>query len=263
MAKVGWIDTHTHLAYHEKDKLSENLKYARDHHVSDVVAIALDWDEYTFHQSLRSSNQDITIHLTLGAHPAEVYKWNHERFNACLAQIKKADIIALGEIGLDYYWDKQHHDLQKERFIAQINLANELELPILVHCRDAFADCLAILQAHPPQYHGIMHCFSGSEEMAKEFLKVGMDISFAGPLTFKNASELKIIAQSVPLDRLHIETDAPYLTPHPYRGKRNQTGYVHYVGAELSKIKNIAESDVKNQLALNFERLFSKKLTKF
>lgn len=263
MAKIGWIDTHTHLAYHEREKISENIKYAYDHHVNHIVAIALDSNEYAFHKTIKSMSKDVTIHLTLGAHPAEVYKWSNERFLHCLDHIKTAEIIAIGEIGLDYYWDKIHHNIQKERFIAQIKLANELGLPILVHCRDAFDECLAILQAHPPQFHGIMHCFSGNKDIANEFLKIGMDISLAGPLTFKNATTLKEVAQSIPIERLHIETDAPYMTPHPYRGKRNQTGYVHFVGEELSKIKNMTESDVKSQLSLNFNRLFSNKLTKF
>lgn len=259
MAKIGWIDTHTHLVYHDQQHLQEHLEYAVHHGVSDVVAIALEKSEWLAHEKMKLISPHLRIHTTLGGHPAEVFKWSEERFNAFMKQLSSVDIVAVGEIGLDFYWDKDHHELQKQRFIAQIELANERKLPILVHCRDAFEACLKILQNHPPKYHGIMHCYSGSKEMALEFLKVGMDISLAGPLTFKNAITPKEVADIVPLDRLHIETDAPYLTPHPFRGKRNHTGYVHYVGEELSRIKNMNESDVKNQLALNFQRIFTKK----
>ena len=259
MAKIGWIDTHTHLVYHDQETLHDSLNYAFEHDVVDVVAIALEKHEHEAHQKLQHNFSNIRLHLTLGGHPAEVFKWSEARFEKFMHDLRHIDIVAIGEIGLDYYWDKEHHELQKQRFIAQIELANERGLPILVHCRDAFADCLAILQSHPPHYQGIMHCYSGSAQMAHEFLKIGMDISLAGPLTFKNAKTPKEVAMSVPLDRLHIETDAPYLTPHPFRGKRNHTGYVHYVGEELSRIKNMNESDVKNQLALNFRRIFIKK----
>lgn len=259
MAQVGWIDTHTHLAYHDQAHLSEQLQYAYEHGVREIVAISLDESEYHKHQSMAKEYPFIRIHTTCGAHPADVYKWSEEKYTSFIKQLAKLDVVAIGEIGLDYYWDKEHHELQKKRFIDQINLANDRQLPILVHCRDAFEDCLSILKQHPPLKGGIMHCYSGSKEMAVEFLKVGMDISLAGPLTFKNAKVPKEVASLVPLDRLHIETDAPYLTPHPFRGQRNHTGLVHYVGEELSRIKYMNESDVKNQLALNFERIFVKK----
>ena len=258
MAKVGWIDTHTHLAYHEVDKLDENIAYALDHDIQDIVSIALTEEEYNFHTILSDRYHRLRIHSTCGAHPADVYKWSEIKFNSFIKKLETMNIVGIGEIGLDYYWDKNHHELQKERFIEQIKLANKIKLPVLVHCRDAFEDCLKILQTHTPEYQGIMHCYSGSVEMAAEFLKIGMDISLAGPLTFTNAKGPKEIAKIVPLERLHIETDAPYLTPHPFRGKKNQTGYVHFVGEELSRIKNMAESDVKNQLGLNFKRIFFK-----
>lgn len=258
MAKIGWIDTHTHLAYHEEEKLDENIAYAAEHDIQDIVAIALTKEEYVFHTSLKERYKSVRIHTTCGAHPAEVYKWSEDEFITFMNDLETMDIIAIGEIGLDYYWDKEHHELQKQRFIQQIKLANKRKLPILIHCRDAFEDCLKILQEHTPEYHGIMHCYSGSSEMALEFLRVGMDISLAGPLTFTNAKVPKEVARIVPLERLHIETDAPYLTPHPFRGKKNQTGYVHFVGEELSRIKNLNESDVKNQLGLNFKRILVK-----
>jgi TatD DNase family protein len=259
MAKIGWIDTHTHLVYHDQEQLQAVFEYAKEHGISDIVAIALEKSELVAHNKMKEQTSLVRIHTTLGGHPAEVFKWSEERFNAFMKNLETVDIVAVGEIGLDFYWDKDHHELQKQRFIAQIDLANRRGLPILVHCRDAFGACLEILKQHPPKYHGIMHCYSGSAEMALEFLKVGMDISLAGPLTFKNAKEPKEVAKIVPLDHLHIETDAPYLTPHPFRGKRNQTGFVHFVGEELSSIKNMHESDVINQLGLNFDRIFGKK----
>ena len=165
-------------------------------------------------------------------------------------------MVALGEIGLDYYWVSDNKEKQKELFIRQIQLANQLQLPILVHMRDATQDTIEILKQNP--CIGIMHCYSGSAETSKILLKMGFYLSFAGPLTFKNAKDAPEVCRQAPIDRIFVETDAPYLTPHPFRGKENEPAYVHLTFEKVCEIKEIDSQILMDQMKENYRRLFTK-----
>ena len=180
------------------------------------------------------------VYGMLGIHPSEVKDWNDNIRNKIIEYAKNPKIVAIGEIGLDYYWDKSFNELQKEIFIKQIKLANELNLPISIHDRDAHKDTFDILKEYNKSSKVVMHCFSGSVEFAKECIKEGFYIALGGVVTFKNAIKTKEVAKAIPLEKLLLETDAPYLTPVPFRGKENQPAYIKYVAEEIAQIREIS-----------------------
>lgn len=162
--------------------------------------------------------------------------------------------MALGEIGLDYYWEEVPHEKQKDIFIKQIEIAKKYQKPIVIHARDAYEDTYNILKQ--TAHYGIMHCYSGSVEMAKRYIDIGFEISLAGPVTFKNAKVPKEVAQSIDIEHLMIETDCPYLTPHPFRGKLNEPANVVYIAQEIAKLKNMEIEDVARITTFNAKKMF-------
>ena len=194
------------------------------------------------------------IYCACGVHPEEVdgLPENYIDILRNMAQNKKC--VAIGEIGLDYYWRQDNKELQKKVFEEQILLAKELALPIIVHDREAHEDTLAILKKHKPK--GVLHCFSGSVETAKEILKLGMYIGLGGAVTFKNAKKPVEVAEMLPLDRLLLETDCPYMAPVPMRGKRNYSAYIEYVAEKIAEIKGIDPQTVTDQATENTKTLF-------
>lgn len=171
-----------------------------------------------------------------------------------ITQNKK--VVAVGEIGLDYYWNIENKELQKEAFIKQIELANEMELPIVIHSRDASIDTIEILKEKTVNKKGIFHCCQLNQEMIKQALKLGFYISFAGPITFKNSKNAKECVRLVPLDRILIETDSPYLTPEPYRGKRNDSTNVIYVAKKIAEFKSLSVEEVAKSTYENAMKIF-------
>ena len=165
-------------------------------------------------------------------------------------------VVAIGEIGLDYYWDNESHDLQKEWFVRQLNLARELNLPVLIHSREAAADTMEIMKEYASGLRGVIHCYSYSAEMAKEYVKMGYYIGIGGVVTFKNAKKLKQVVQEIPLESIVLETDCPYLAPVPYRGKRNSSLYLPYVAEEIAALKGAAAEDVVLQTEENARKLY-------
>ena len=165
-------------------------------------------------------------------------------------------LVAIGEIGLDYYWHKENKELQKQAFIKQIELANKLNLPIVIHSRDASIDTIDILTKNPVNKKGIFHCCQPNQEMVRQALELGFYISFAGPITFKNAKNSVDVVKMVPLDRILIETDSPYLTPEPHRGKRNDSRNVKYVAQKISEIKNVNIEEIAKITYENANRIF-------
>ena len=164
--------------------------------------------------------------------------------------------MAIGEIGLDYYWDFAPKDVQQIVFKEQIQMAKKLQMPIIIHNRDAHQDIYRILKEEgTEQIGGIMHSFSGSFEMAMECINLGFYISFSGPVTFKNAKKPKEVASKIPLDRLLIETDSPYLTPEPYRGKRNESSYVKYIAEKIAELRNMELAEIKRITSQNALRI--------
>lgn len=200
------------------------------------------------------------VYCAIGVHPSDVETLDIEEVISQLKELYKTSnkIKAIGEIGLDKYWVKEEEIIskQKEFFIRQIELANELKLPIIIHDRDAHEDTLKILKEHPPLYGGVMHCFSGSVEYLKEILSLGLYIGLDGPVTYKNAITPKEVAKVVPLDRLLVETDSPYLTPVPYRGKINYPHYVKNVIEEICRIRSINSREIENVTCENGKKLF-------
>ena len=193
----------------------------------------------------------------LGVHPTEARDWTDDLIEKIKEYSKHSKIVAIGEIGLDYYWDKSFNDIQKEVFIKQIKLANELNLPISIHDRDAHKDTFDILKEYNRCSDIIMHCFSGSVEFAKECIKEGWYIALGGVITFKNAVKMKDVAKEIPLEKLLIETDAPYLAPVPHRGEENQPAYIKYVAEEIAKIKGITFEEVDKATTKNAIKVFN------
>ena len=198
------------------------------------------------------------IYATVGVHPHEARQAEDRHFDMLRSAVGDPKVVAIGEIGLDYHYDHSPRDVQKRVLIRQLELAREVKLPIVIHCREAWSDLRQIIGEHWARagFGGFLHCFSGSREDAVAFLDWGFLLSFAGNLTFKKAEPLRAVAREVPVDRLLSETDSPYLAPVPYRGKRNEPAYVLEVTRELASLHNLSEEDMGRQAVANFARLF-------
>ncbi len=194
------------------------------------------------------------IYASVGIHPHDARHFTDAHAERILQLAQHPKVVAVGEIGLDYYYDHSPRDVQRQVLIRQMGLARELKLPIIIHCRDAWADLRETVEAHwrATGLGGILHCFTGTLEDARKFLEWGFLISFAGNLTFKNAANLREIARKIPLDRLLTETDSPYLAPVPYRGKRNEPAYVREVTQEVARLHNLTEEEVVGRVLENF-----------
>ena len=197
------------------------------------------------------------LFAAVGWHPVDAIDMTDADLDWIESLTAHPKVVAIGEMGLDYYWDKSPKDIQMEVFRKQIRLAKKVKLPIIIHNRDATEDTVSILQEEgAAEVGGIMHCFSGSVETAKICLDMNFYISLGGPVTFKNAKKPKEVATEVPLDRLLIETDCPYLAPHPYRGKRNEPAYVKLVAEQIAEIKQISIEEVSQVTTANAKKLF-------
>ena len=201
-----------------------------------------------------SSNPN--IYSMVGIFPSEAKTYNDEIEGKMIEFSKNKKVVAVGEIGLDYYWDKSFVDVQKEVFIKQIKLANQLNLPIVVHDREAHKDCFDILKEYNLSSKVLFHCFSGSVEFMKECVKQGWFIAIGGVVTFKNAVKMKEVAKEVPLEKLVLETDSPYLTPVPYRGKENKPAYVRYVAEEIANLRSMSIEEIIDITTRNAEEFF-------
>ena len=206
-------------------------------------------------ESLKLAEEYDYIYFACGIHPEEVENLPENYVDILRNLAKHKKCVAIGEIGLDYYWCQDTKEKQKEVFEKQILLAEELNLPIIVHDREAHGDTLEILKKHKPQ--GVLHCFSGSVEMAKEVLKLGMYIGFGGALTFKNARKAIEVAEMLPPNRLLLETDCPYMAPVPMRGKRNDSSLIPYVAEKIGEITGLNPQEVLNIATENTKRLFN------
>ncbi len=204
-------------------------------------------------KSIEFSKKFPFLYAAVGFHPE--FAANNDCDLAKLEELLKQEkVVAVGEIGLDYYWDKENKQRQKEIFVKQIKLAQKHKKPVIIHDRDAHEDTLNILKEYKPK--GVLHCFSGSSEMAKEVVKLGMYIGVGGVLTFKNNKKLPEVVKSIPLTRILLETDAPYMAPEPFRGKTNHSGLIIYVAQKLAEILNISQEEVLKQTYQNAQNLF-------
>lgn len=196
------------------------------------------------------------MYAAVGVHPDEVGDLNEETFARMKEFFKDEKVVAVGEIGLDYHWDVEPREIQKEWFVRQLDLARELNLPVNIHSRDASEDTFQVMKEHGRGLKGIIHCFSGSKELAVEYVKLGFHIGVGGVVTFKNGKKLKQVVETVPLELIVLETDCPYLAPEPYRGKRNNSAYIRYVAEEIAKIKGITCEDVLRQTEENARKVY-------
>ena len=238
------IDTHAHL-----DMLS-------DMDISGVGKVVVPSVELNTMDKVVSLSENKKIYSMIGIYPSEAKTYNEEAENIMFEYAKNPKVVAVGEIGLDYYWDKSFADLQKEVFIKQIKFANLVNLPIVVHDRDAHKDCFDILKEHNLNSKVLFHCFSGSAEFMKECTKQGWFIALGGVVTFKNAVKMKDVAREVPLDKLVLETDSPYLTPVPFRGKENKPAFVRYVAEEIATLRGIKIEEIIDITTKNAEEFF-------
>jgi len=246
------FDTHAHYEAEQfNEDRNELLKIMPQNNVCYVINQGTNIT--TSKQSIELAEKHDYFYAAVGIHPEEV------KAQESLLEIEKLashpKVVAIGEIGLDYYWDVSTKELQMKYFKKQLDLANQLQLPVVIHDRDAHKDILDTLKSVNMNSSGVIHCFSGSVEMAKELLKKGFYLGFDGPITFKNARVALEVLDYAPLDRILIETDAPYLTPVPFRGKRNNSMYLTYVIDKIAEIKKaspeeIAEITFKNAKAL-------------
>lgn len=249
------IDTHTHINMLESFTVEEALKNAKENGINKLIIPTANPKDFPSVMELISKYDN--VYGMLGVHPSDAKDWNDNIIEEIKTLAKNKKIVAIGEVGLDYYWDKSFNELQKEIFIKQIKLANELNLPIDVHNREAHKDTFDILTEYNKGSKVIMHCFSGSVEFAKKCIKQGWYLGIGGVVTFKNAIKMKEVVKNIPLEYIILETDAPYLTPVPYRGKENQPAYVKYVAEEIAKIKQIPFETVNEITESNAERIFN------
>lgn len=255
--KGAWLfDSHAHLddPRFDKDRDEVILKNFNSG-VKKIINIGANIE--TSKNSIKLAQKHDFIYATCGVHPhnAKSYDANTERQLQKLAENEK--VVAIGEIGLDYHYDNSPREKQKEVFISQIRLAKELGLPIVIHDREAHKDCLDILEKEKtPGMKGVFHCYSGSAEMVRQIIDMDFYISFTGVITFKNANKILRAVEAVPLDKLLSETDCPYLSPEPVRGRRNHPGNVRYVVEQLAKIKEINYKEMCKILWNNTHELF-------
>lgn len=199
------------------------------------------------------------MYAAAGVHPSDIAGLNEETFAWLKKQTKDPKVIAVGEIGLDYYWDKEE-DVQKAQrywFAQQMELARESQLPVIIHSRDAAEDTMRVMkEVHADEIPGVIHCYSYSPEMAKEFIKMGYYIGVGGVVTFKNAKKLKETVMQIPLERILLETDSPYMAPEPHRGSRNDSGNLVYVVEKIAELKGITAKEVENVTFANARKLF-------
>ncbi|MBR3841451.1 MAG: TatD family hydrolase [Erysipelotrichales bacterium] len=251
---MGFIDTHCHLNDESYEDVASIVEECRNQNIEKMICIGFDLPSSI--RAVELANTYDIVYAAVGVHPDDADSYNDEvekQLEALALNNKK--VVAIGEIGLDYYWDKASHDTQKSVFAKQIELARRLNLPIIIHNRDAFMDTYEVLNEYAP-LRGVMHCYSGSLEMAYNYMKQGLHISFAGPVTFKNAKTPKEVAKEIPLDRILVETDCPYLAPHPHRGKVNYPYFVNLVGKEVASLKGISEEELMEAESRNVRELF-------
>lgn len=199
------------------------------------------------------------VYAALGVHPSEIQELNEETFAWIKEQTAQDKVVAIGEVGLDYYWDKEPkvQEMQREWFRRQIELARETGLPLVIHSRDAAEHTMKVMkETNSHEIPGVIHCYSYSKEMAMEFIEMGYYIGVGGVVTFKNAKKLKETVEQIPLTRILLETDCPYMAPEPYRGKRNDSTKIPYIAAEIAKLKGITEQEVIEVTNLNARNLF-------
>ncbi len=250
---MSWIDIHCHLDMLEDPQ--QAILEAKECGVTHMITIST--TPATQKKVLEFSKKYFpNVFCTFGIHPHDAKDFDIEVKKYILENAHVKNCVAIGEIGLDYYYNYSEQSVQKQVFLEQLEMAQELDLPVQIHTRDAEKDTIDILKKIKPK--GVIHCFTGTQWLADEALSLGMNISFSGIVTFKNAKQLVDVAKNTPIDRMHIETDAPFLAPVPVRGKKNTPAYVGHVGKFLADLKGIEAEEFKQQMYKNALAVFTK-----
>jgi TatD DNase family protein len=251
------IDTHCHLnADTFSSRWQQVLIDAQAVGVDHVVVVG--WDEKSSIRATELANIDQRIHAVIGLHPVDVQTTSSLDWIQTLYHQHPKHILAIGEIGLDFYWkkDPQEHQQQVQFLIAQIKIANTLQLPVVIHCRDAYEAILPILEQNQIKRGGIMHCYAGPSQLVPRFIALGFYLSFGGPITFKNAHDTRASLIVTPLNRILVETDSPYLTPHPFRGKENNPTFLPLIVDKVQETLNISRDLLIKTLYQNTLEVF-------
>lgn len=259
MAAMDLIDSHAHIDFPQfAEDREAMLQRARAAGVATLLAIGSGPGPEKLDAALPYAEQYDWIYATIGIHPHEAKEAAPEHFDQLTRLAKHVKVIAWGEIGLDYFYDHSPRAVQSDVFRNQMELAHAAKLPIIIHCRDAWDDCLNMLQQHwkATGLGGILHCFTGALEHAKRGLDMGFLISFAGNSTYPKAQNIRDVAKELPIENVLIETDAPFLAPQPYRGKRNEPAYVAEVAKTLANVRDLPPEEIAAKTASNFRRFF-------
>lgn len=250
-----FVDVHAHLddeAFDaDRQQVLDRIKEAG------ITVINAGSDMTSSRSSVKLAQENDFIYACIGIHPHDAQKAGEDYLKELEVMAENPKVIGIGEIGLDYYYDISERETQKKVFMQQLDLARSLDLPVVIHDRDAHQDTLDILKEVRPA-KGLMHCYSGSLEMAQELLRLGFYFSFGGVITFKNAKKPKEVASRLPLDRILLETDCPYLSPEPYRGKRNDPTRIPVIAKQLAQLRGITVDEIKNAAYSNLRCLAPK-----
>ncbi len=248
------FDSHAHYDDERFNSVRDDILFSLNkNNVCGVLHCAIDYNSSVL--ALEMAEKYPNFFVAVGIHPQEINGETVFKASDFEPLIKNKKTVAIGEIGLDYYWDTTFKENQKKILVEQIDFANANNLPISFHDREAHADSLEILKATKPK--GVVHCFSGSKEMAEEILKLGMFIGVGGVITFKNSKKLCEVVSTTPIERILLETDAPYLAPEPFRGKLNRSEYIEFVAKKVAEIKGLTTKEVLSITANNAKQLFN------
>ncbi len=247
------IDTHSHINFEDyRENFDSFIKELQDNNIENVIIPGV--EPKTFDEIISYCEKYDILYGAIGVHPSEAKTYNNETEKKIYEKCKHEKIIAIGEIGLDYYWEQETKELQKDVFRKQLKIAQDLQIPVLIHDREAHEDTFNIIKEYQLK-NVVFHCFSGDKEFAQKCINKGYYIAIGGVVTFKNAKDLKEVAKTIPLDRILLETDAPYLAPVPFRGKLNSPAYLKYIAQEIANLKEIDIEDVKKQTTQNAKKV--------
>jgi len=249
------VDTHVHLNSKKfKDDLPQVI--SRAHEAGVELMIVVGFDHETNLRAIELAEKYPFIYATVGFHPTDARHVKESDYEILIKQLQHEKVVGVGECGLDFYWDKEFIDKQIEVFRRQIELSIKFDKPLVIHMRDASEATYNVLSEYE-NLKGIMHCYSGSAEMVEMYLKLGLHISLGGPVTFKNGRVPKEVAKIVPINKLLIETDSPYLSPHPFRGKTNEPARVKLVAEEIARLRDVSYTEIADKTAKNAYKLFN------
>lgn len=247
-----YIDTHCHISKKDYADIDKIIKEAEENNVKKLIISGC--DKESIKESIEISKKYANVYLSLGYHPSEVETTTKEDLEELKSIIKtNKKVVAVGEIGLDYYWVKDNKEKQKQLFKDMLDIAEELNLPVVIHSRDAFQDTFDMLKEKKAK--GVIHCFSGSLENAKRYINIGFTLGIGGVVTFKNTN-LKDVVKELDLNNIILETDSPYLAPSPYRGQQNEPKYIPIIAEEISNIKGISTETIEKVTTENVKNIF-------